>query len=650
MNLKPSERLPKDKLKEIEELMAADANRVRYEEIIAEADRHFNNEDYGVSIETYESALEVMPNEAYPKNQISKAKRILDDLLAAEMAAEELEQSYQDAIQLGDRNRDNKAYQDAIRNYEKALSFKPEKAYPQDEIDKINQIIEDLAAAEADAAANAADAEKERIDRQYQAALDEANGLFDRESLEAALTAYQRASDIKPAEKFPKSRMERIRQMMNDQSAALTASAEEKRRRLEEERAAADALAEEERLAKEAELEAERQRRFEEEDAERLRREAERLAEEEEARRRQEEFNNNANSRTEDEAERYYRDARESEARAKVKAMEQEKEDHQSYIQGKTADANIARKGSVQDAEEKIAVLERIYRDGESNRKYHLNETEQVKNANAGALLAYQADADYRIDDNIAEAEEQHENAQALAQNDNYRRDKVIDSKSEKDRVARDLVSYKMKGAALRSDNEYEAKKSKEQQTSLALTGDKTRERTQGETRAIIGQNQKFQSDTQSAAFERRKIAEETLNTNKTTAENLPVGKEIYRDENAYEAEKVKKENAFLLRTKREEAELRTMDARKELFNKDAGTEKKPDEYILPKAAADLDEGVHERSYEMGNKMIIQRTVKRGNKVDTYRKVISKTGIYYFKNDLSTTETTWVRETLEVTD
>ena len=84
--------------------------------------------------------------------------------------------------------------------------------------------------------------------------------------------------------------------------------------------------------------------------------------------------------------------------------------------------------------------------------------------------------------------------------------------------------------------------------------------------------------------------------------------------------EKMKKDNAFFLGTKSDESEFRTMDARKELFDKDFGAEKKPNEYILPKTAADLDEGVHERSYEIGNKMVIERTVKRVNKVDTYRK------------------------------
>jgi hypothetical protein len=48
--------------------------------------------------------------------------------------------------------------------------------------------------------------------------------------------------------------------------------------------------------------------------------------------------------------------------------------------------------------------------------------------------------------------------------------------------------------------------------------------------------------------------------------------------------------------------------------------------------------------------MVIERTVKRGNKVDIFRKVISKTGTYYFKNGRSITEAQWKRETLDVKD
>jgi len=60
-----------------------------------------------------------------------------------------------------------------------------------------------------------------------------------------------------------------------------------------------------------------------------------------------------------------------------------------------------------------------------------------------------------------------------------------------------------------------------------------------------------------------------------------------------------------------------------------------------------LAEGVTEKSYETSrpSQKVIERTVKIGAKVDIYQKVISKTGTYFFKNDISITEDQWSLDT-----
>jgi hypothetical protein len=60
-----------------------------------------------------------------------------------------------------------------------------------------------------------------------------------------------------------------------------------------------------------------------------------------------------------------------------------------------------------------------------------------------------------------------------------------------------------------------------------------------------------------------------------------------------------------------------------------------------------LPEGVTENSFKLGEKMVTERTVKVGNKIDKFRKVVSKTGTYYFKNGKSISEGTWKQETLK---
>jgi hypothetical protein len=74
---------------------------------------------------------------------------------------------------------------------------------------------------------------------------------------------------------------------------------------------------------------------------------------------------------------------------------------------------------------------------------------------------------------------------------------------------------------------------------------------------------------------------------------------------------------------------------------------KDPSELNPKPGTETLAEGVTEKSYETSrpSQKVIERTVKIGAKVDVYQKVISKTGTYYFKNDISITEDQWTLDT-----
>ena len=59
----------------------------------------------------------------------------------------------------------------------------------------------------------------------------------------------------------------------------------------------------------------------------------------------------------------------------------------------------------------------------------------------------------------------------------------------------------------------------------------------------------------------------------------------------------------------------------------------------------DIPQGVQETSYDIQNGLVIMRTVRSGEVVKRYRKVVMKTGTYYFCGDRSITETRWDLET-----
>ena len=56
-------------------------------------------------------------------------------------------------------------------------------------------------------------------------------------------------------------------------------------------------------------------------------------------------------------------------------------------------------------------------------------------------------------------------------------------------------------------------------------------------------------------------------------------------------------------------------------------------------------EGVSEQSYDIQNGLVIERTVRKGNKIRKFRKVVTKSGVYYFEGERSITQETWQRET-----
>ena len=59
----------------------------------------------------------------------------------------------------------------------------------------------------------------------------------------------------------------------------------------------------------------------------------------------------------------------------------------------------------------------------------------------------------------------------------------------------------------------------------------------------------------------------------------------------------------------------------------------------------DIPQGVQETSYDIQNGLVIMRTVRSGDVVKRYRKVVMKTGTYYFCGDRSITEIRWDLET-----
>jgi hypothetical protein len=73
-------------------------------------------------------------------------------------------------------------------------------------------------------------------------------------------------------------------------------------------------------------------------------------------------------------------------------------------------------------------------------------------------------------------------------------------------------------------------------------------------------------------------------------------------------------------------------------------------EPYLADSDVDLPQGLYESSYKIQNGIVIERTLRAGDKVIHYRKVMMKTGTYYFREGVSITSAIWRLETMVVHD
>ena len=320
--VKSQERYPKDRIAEVDALIAEQARKAeearllkerdeRYAALIVNADKAFDGGKLSAALNDYKDALLLKPEEAHPKARIAAIEDQLDSAAKAKAEEERLlreqqdrDKRYGDLILTADKAFTAKQYEKARSDYEGALAVKPEESHPKDRLEEIERILKELAdkaAADQDAAAREAAerarkaeadrlaaelaaAEKARleeeerqrqqskaeIDARYREHVAAADIAFGQDQFDKAREQYTAALGVKPQESYPKDRLAAIDAELARRAQAMSEAerlAEERRRAEEEQRLKAERDAEAARLAAASNRERE--------EAERLRREAE---------------------------------------------------------------------------------------------------------------------------------------------------------------------------------------------------------------------------------------------------------------------------------------------------------------------------------------------------------------------------------------
>lgn len=204
LTIKPDEKYPKSKISEIEKILSDQKTlEENYQATITRADQLLNNQDYETAKAEYNKALELKPDQKYPRTQIAEIEKILSEIARKNA----LDKEYTGIISEADQLLSAKSFAESKTKYQSALKLKPGEKYPVEKITEIDNALAEIARLKS-------------IDDRFNASLQKADGLLQQKSYDQAKAEYQQALTIKPGEKYPGEKIIAIDKILADIAAA----------------------------------------------------------------------------------------------------------------------------------------------------------------------------------------------------------------------------------------------------------------------------------------------------------------------------------------------------------------------------------------------------------------------------------------------
>ncbi len=189
LSINPADNYANGQIKLINDILKRQKADEQYETIIAQADNSFKQLLYNEAAKSYQEALDIKPNQAYPKSKLQE----INEILASEAKKAEKNDSYRQAMQQGDIMFEKQFYEKSLALYENALSLKPGDAPATRKIDEVKGIMQRLA---------------DKL--MYDKLIATADKSYKKEQYKEALTDYVAAVTIIPDDKYAAQRVEEI--------------------------------------------------------------------------------------------------------------------------------------------------------------------------------------------------------------------------------------------------------------------------------------------------------------------------------------------------------------------------------------------------------------------------------------------------------
>ncbi len=192
LEIKPNENYPKEKINAIDKMLAEQKDKIKeYGNVIEQADESLDMMDFSKAKSLYIHASELAPEDKLSKNKIEVLNKILQ-------ATETFEESYSRMIVTADIAISVRDYNKAKDFYLKASEIKPEEKYPKDKLKEIDNIFKSF--------------ESNRL--LYNSLILEADDLYNLKKFKDARDIYIKASKLNPIQKYPKQRIDEINKLL----------------------------------------------------------------------------------------------------------------------------------------------------------------------------------------------------------------------------------------------------------------------------------------------------------------------------------------------------------------------------------------------------------------------------------------------------
>ncbi|MGQ8335197.1 hypothetical protein ACUNWD_01500 [Sunxiuqinia sp. A32] len=143
----------------------------------------------------FESATEIKPEETYPVEQLKLVEERIQELAR-------LNASYNEAIEAANQFERQNEYEQAVARFQEALQYRPEEEYPKNQIARLTDLIVKREAAE-------------QLENEYQSEIQAGDSLFALNEFDNSKARFVKASELKPNESYPRSKIREIDAAMN---------------------------------------------------------------------------------------------------------------------------------------------------------------------------------------------------------------------------------------------------------------------------------------------------------------------------------------------------------------------------------------------------------------------------------------------------